>query len=164
MIESKLYRIEQPDECDEVDIATCQPSAPIERPKTVLGVFVGGRYTFYHQTSELLRIINSHRVTEANVDDVLKITQEIRHDMERRKNQIAQLAQIANFSQESWIGQPMSPEELRQIQSSPVLASLANSVLSMLAAKPYAIMYGPLRQHGMLSYLKEREPRYVARV
>lgn len=163
MIESKLYHIEQPDEYDELETAKDQPSVLTQRPKTILGIFVGGRYTFYHHMSELLRIINNYRVTKANVDDILKVSQEICHDMNKRRNQIAQLSQTVQHTQEPWPGQPMTPEEMRQVQSSPVLASLAASVLSMLAVRPYAIMYGPLRQHGLLSYLKEKEPRFVAR-
>lgn len=155
MIESKLYQIEQPVEHDEFDTATNQSP----RPKTVLGVFVGGRYAFYHHMSDFLRIVNNYHLTEASVDDILKITQEISNDMAKR---IDEIAHIAQFSHEPWTAQPITPEELRGGQSSPVLASLAVSVLSMLTARPYAIMYGPLRQHGLLPYLKQKEPRYVS--
>ena len=163
MIESKLYHVEQPDGRDEGDVAAGQLPAATQQPNTVLGIFVCGRYTFYHHISDFLRIVNGCRVTIADVDNILKISHEIKRDMDMRRNQIMQLAQPAYLSQESWAGLPMTSEELHGIQSSPLLASLATSVLCMLTAKPYAIMYGPLRQHGLLPYLKEKEPRYVVR-
>lgn len=127
--------------------------------KTVMGIFVCGRYTFYHHMSEFLRLLNGHRVTETGVDSILYTAQVIDQDMQRRKSQILQAARPPQMIE---LGRPMSPEQLRIIESSPVLASFATSVLCMLAVKPYAIMYGPLRQIGLLPYLKEKEPRYVA--
>lgn len=130
---------------------------PAVATKTVMGIFVCGRYTFYHHMSDFLRLLNGHRVTEAEIDSILYIAQVIDQDVQRRKSQILQAAKPIQVTEP---GQPMSPEQLRIIESSPVLASLATSVLSMLAAKPYAIMYGPFRQNGLLQYLKEKEPRY----
>lgn len=101
--------------------------------------------------SDFLRLLNSNKVTEADVNNILHIAREISQDVHKRNDQIIQAANPSNVAGLGW---PMSPEQLRNIESSPVLASFATSVLSMLAAKPYAIMYGPLRQHGMLSYLK----------
>lgn len=111
--------------------------------------------------SDFLRLLNGYRITEADINDILGITRKVKQDMEMRKRQIAR---VANLAQEPWAGQSMSSEQLRATESSPVLASFATSVLSMLAARPYAIMYGPLRQHGLLPHLKVKEPRYEVNV
>lgn len=155
LIESKLYHVDQPNEYSEVDVATDQPAVTT---KTVMGIFVCGRYTFYHHMSDFLRLLNGPRITEAEVNSILYIAQVIGQDVQRRKTQILQ---AENPPQVAAPGRLMFPEQLRTIESSPVLASFAISVLSMLAAKPYAIMYGPLRQNGLLPYLKQKETKYV---
>jgi hypothetical protein len=106
--------------------------------------------------SEFLRLLNSHSITEADVDNILRIAHDIGQEVHKRKDEISRAANSSLVTEPT---QPISLEQLRNIESSPVLASFAKSVLSMLAAKPYAIMYGPLRQHGLLTYSQAREPR-----
>lgn len=156
MIESKLYQVEQPKELDELCSQPPQPDNMSEVSRTVLGVFVGGRYTFYHHMSDLLRIVNGYHVTESDVDELLRIASIIKRELESRKEEILS---IAWQPQEARVGQPITSDEIQGIQLSPQLASFANKVLTMLAAKPFAIMYGPLKQHGLLSYLKSKESK-----
>jgi hypothetical protein len=118
-------------------------------------VFVGGRYSFYRQMSGFLRILNDQKVEQADADNILKMTHEIREDLRRRKEHI--FLTIKNLREQSFPipqdgGQSLVPEMHESF------LEFAVSVLSMLAAKPFAIMYGPLKRHGLLTYLKEKEP------
>lgn len=148
MIESKFYNVSPVSEKDALDVSS-------NAQRTILGIFVGGRYNFYRQTSDFLRLLNSSRVTKHDVDEMLKIARYIGKDMARRREMILEQSQNA---QEPLAGRPNLHDDLRRAQSNPVLASFAMSVLSMLAAKPFAFMYGPLRRHDLLPYLREKEP------
>jgi hypothetical protein len=149
MIESKFYNVSFVDEGDDNDFS-------FNLNKTILDIFVGGHYKFYRHASDFLRIINSHRVTKGNVDVVLAIVHLIGKDMARRTDHITQRACMLR---EPSGGGSQPQEELHQAQWNPVFASFAVSVLSMLASKPYAFMYGPLQRHNLLPYLREREPK-----
>ena len=157
MIENRLYHVKKPDEHDEPDVARNQTATTPGSPPTVMGMFVGGRYAFYHHVGDFLRIINSHHLTKSDVDKILRLTGMIRLELDKRVSQIVQGAYPTEM--EIVVGDlPVTSEELRGMQSNPTLASFAVSVLSMLTAKPYAIMYGPLRHQGLLPYLKEKDP------
>ncbi|KAI7316369.1 hypothetical protein KC315_g10795 [Hortaea werneckii] len=167
MIESKLYQVNAIDERDEVDVASFQQGGQIPGRKTILGIFVGGRYAFYHHTSTFLRLINNHQVTEADVDKTLQITQEIHRQMEDHKKHILNLSrslQAPDHPPSSTPSPSPSHQQLHRAQSNRLLALLAIRVLTMLAAKPFAIMYGPLRKHHLLKYLLQKEPEAINRI
>ena len=153
MVESKLYDVNPIDEADEVGT---QDRPLSEARKTILGVFVGGRFSFYRHTCDFLRILNKPGVTTSDVDDILDLTRNIRQDMAQRREQILQMIQSSHGGS---VEQSGSYNLLHQAESNPALAYFASLVLSMLAAKPFAIMYGPLRKQGLLSYLRSQEPK-----
>lgn len=105
--------------------------------------------------SDFLRIVNGYQITQSNVDEARELTQKIQNELDRRKDQITNSSYAMAYPD---MGQPMTLDGLRGIQSNATFASFAVSVLAMLEAKPYAIMYGPRRQHKMLPYLKEKSP------
>ena len=167
MIESKLYQVKTIDERDEVDVVSYQQDGHPPGRKTILGIFVGGRYAFYHHTSTFLRLINNHQVTEADVDKTLQITHEIHRQMEDHKKHILDLSrtlQTPEYQPSSTPSPTRSHQHLHRAQSNRLLALFAIRVLTMLAAKPYAIMYGPLRKHNLLGYLQQKEPEAINRI
>ncbi|RMY82898.1 hypothetical protein D0862_11862 [Hortaea werneckii] len=167
MIESKLYQVNAIDERDEVDVASYQQGGQPPGRKTILGIFVGGRYAFYHHTSTFLRLINNYQVTEADVDKTLQITHEIHRQMEDHKKHILDLSRTLQTPEHQPPSTPPSApshQQLHRAQSNRLLALFAIRVLTMLAAKPYAIMYGPLRKHNLLGYLQQKEPEAINRI
>jgi hypothetical protein len=148
LIDTRLHNVEPVSEENE------SPSNNV--PKTVLGVFIGGKNSFYNSAGEFLHSLHSNTLCEEDVDHLLQITQRIRDDVEARKSQIDsiqhELESVMQPSQDDI-------ETLARNESNPVLGQFTKTILSMLAAKPYAIMYGSLKRHGLLPYLREKEPR-----
>lgn len=100
--------------------------------------------------SDILRIVNGYHIHEANAEEQKRLTGIISREIDCRKEE---LLSITWLPQENTSGQPITYDELRGIHLSPSLASFPIRVLTMLAAKPFAIIYGPLKQHGMLQYI-----------
>ncbi|KAI7361790.1 hypothetical protein KC354_g7817 [Hortaea werneckii] len=175
IIDSTWLREEQPLQCCSLvglgfrvaQMLGLHPRRTTPGRKTILGIFVGGRYAFYHHTSTFLRLINNHQVTEADVDKTLQITQEIHRQMEGHKKHILNLSRSLQTPDHPPSATPSpspSHQQLHRAQSNRLLALFAIRVLTMLAAKPYAIMYGPLRKHHLLKYLLQKEPEAINRI
>ncbi|KAI7051776.1 hypothetical protein KC362_g31 [Hortaea werneckii] len=148
MIESKLYQVNAIDERDEVDVASYQQGGQPLGRKTILGIFVGGRYAFYHHTSTFLRLINNNQIEEHK-----KHILDLSRTLQTPEHQPSSTTPSTPFHQ-----------QLHRAQSNRLLASFAIRVLTMRAAKPYAIMYGPLRKHNLLGYLQRKEPEAINRI
>lgn len=127
-----------------------------QQKKSILGIFVGGKFSFYKSSSEFLHLLHSNRLSRKDLDEILAITRGIKEDMEDRKAQITSIEQaLGNTSQL----RDSDNAALQQTESNPILGQFTKTLLSMFAAKPYAIMYGPLQRHKLLSYLREQEPK-----
>lgn len=110
---------------------------------------MAGKYFFYQRSSDFLHAIHKSTLDEDDIDRILQITNSVRTELERYKTAITARQLAAKPSESD------SPEP----NTSPFFAELAKMVLSMYAAKPYAIMYGPLRRHHLLDSLRRREPK-----
>ena len=143
VVETSFYDVDPVTELSECAIAY----APTESAKTIkeiLRAFVGGRFEFYRLSGKFLRILHGNVITERDLDELLEITRAIQGDLYSRRERITLTMTAAS-------GDGRAPE------GSAVLSKFAKMVMSMLAAKPYAVMYGPLRRHGLLDNLREKE-------
>jgi hypothetical protein len=123
--------------------------------KSILGIFTAGKNSFYKNASEFLHILHSNSLCKEDINSILCITQRIRDDVEARKAEIDAIQQAPERHL------PPGEEDIEGIsrnESNPVFGQFTKTILSMLAAKPYAIMYGSLKRHNLLSYLREKEP------
>lgn len=132
-----------------------------DRGKTIAQIFVECRYAFYDHMSEILRLVNAQAISATDVDNLLRLIAVIRREVDTAKDQVAATLQY----RQQLVAQldPLSSASTQvAVENSTELASFATMVLTMLAAKPYAIIYGPLRQQFFLPYLQSQDPRYVA--
>jgi hypothetical protein len=130
-------------------------STPNHAFRSILGIFAGGKNKFYNDASEFLHILHNNRLRKEDVDNILSIAKRIQNDVEARKGQI-DAVQNTSASQIPTDGND-SDRSLYQ-ESSPIFGQFTKTILSMLAAKPYPIMYPSLKRHNLLPYLREREP------
>lgn len=121
----------------------------------LVSLFIAGKYLFYERSSAFLLAIHKRTLDEHDLEKILEITDSIETDLQRYKSEISAREQVSNGENNS--NGCASPESA----ASPYFPELAEMVLSMYAAKPYAIMYGPLRRHGLLNLLRQRRPKFV---
>lgn len=132
-------------------------SCPAQRGSdSLVSLFIAGKYLFYGRSSAFLLAIHKRTLDEHDLEKILEITDSIETDLKRYKSEISAREQVSNGENNS--DGSASPESA----TSPYFPELAKMVLSMYAAKPYAIMYGPLRRHGLLHLLRRRQPKFVA--
>lgn len=146
LIECKLYNVSPISEKSDVALQAHADSAM--RDDSIMGIFVAGKINFYCRASEFLHILHNNTITRQGLDEVLKITDSIQREMSTRATRISELEQA--FSENLNL-EAHDSSHLRQTELEPKLARFSKIVLSMLAAKPYAIMYGPLRRHKLLT-------------
>ena len=129
---------------------TCKLQGPSKR---MLRTFVGGRFAFYDYIGDFLQLLHNDTLNEQRLDDILMVTRRIQEELGWRRERIASILQTAKIE--------ASGNELSRaaVAASTVLAQFTQMVLSMLAAKPYAVIYGPMRRHGLLEKLAEKEPK-----
>lgn len=144
VIETSFYDVQPITELAECAIS-CGPTAGAATIKDILRTFIGGKFEFYRLTGRFLRLLHSNVMNERDLDEILEVTRIIQADLYSRRERIALIMQTATANG----GAP---------EGAPVLSKLTKIVLSMLAAKPYAVMYGPVRRHGLLDKLREKEP------
>jgi hypothetical protein len=143
VIETSFYDVDPVSELSETAIAYA-PTKGAKTIKDILRAFIGGRFEFYRLSGKFLRILHSNVITERDLDELLEITRAIQGDLYSRRERIAMIMTAASAGG-------------RAPEGSPVLSKFSKMVMSMLAAKPYAVMYGPLRRHGLLGKLREKE-------
>lgn len=113
--------------------------------KDMLRTFVGGRFEFYRLSGRFLRILYTSVIMEKDLDELLEIIRAIQGDLYSRRERIALIMTAATGSGKA-------------LEGSAVLSKFSKMLISMLAAKPYAVMYGPLRRHSLLEKLQGEEP------
>lgn len=155
LIESRSYDVEPVSELGDA-LFTEEAATHGFSKKSILGIFIGGKFNFFKKASDLLRLLHSNRLSRKDLDDVLAQVREIRDDMEARKAQITAIEQALENSNQL---RDSDNEALQRTESNPLLGQFTKTLLSMFAAKPYAIMYGPLQRHKLLPYLREKEPK-----
>lgn len=124
--------------------------------RSISNVFAAGKFDFYRQSRDLLSKLYSDSLFDTDLDGLIEITRSIRENLESRKAQIATLS-TGNLQNSIFTDREGS-------QDSPMpevdkFARFADTVLSMLAAKPFSVMFGPLRRQGLLHRLAERVPK-----
>jgi hypothetical protein len=144
IVETTFYDVESVSELSETAIAMA-PTEGAATIKDMLRTFVGGRFEFYRLSGRFLRILHGNTISEQDLDELLEITRAIQGDLYSRRERIAMIMTAASNGG-------------RALEGSAVLSKFSKMVMSMLAAKPYAVMYGPLRRHGLLGKLHEKEP------
>lgn len=124
--------------------------------KSILGIFIGGRFAFYKRGNEILHLLHSSLLSEADLDRILEITHTVKADMDSRREQIL-LIEKMTVPPETCDGTDV--DALRHTESNAALAQFAKMLFALWAAKPYSVMYGPMRRHGLLPALRKKEPR-----
>lgn len=153
LIESGSYDVET---VSELTDAFTSNEATDRHRKSILGIFINGKFFFYKKSGELLRLLHSNRLSKEDIDGILTITREIQDDVNARQAQIAAVEQNVDNADQLPGNESAA---LERTQSNPILRQFTSILLSMFAAKPYAIMYGPIRRHNLLPYLQEKEPK-----
>lgn len=123
--------------------------------KSVLGIFIGGRFAFYKRGNEILHLLHSSLLSEKDLDRILEITRAIKEDMDSRTEQIHLIEKMTTTS-EPCDGSDIGA--LRQTESNAALAQFAKMLFALWAAKPYSVMYGPMRRQGLLPALRKKQP------
>lgn len=144
IIETTFYDVEPVSELSETAIAMA-PTEGAGTIKDMLRTFVSGRFEFYRLSGRFLRILHGNTIQERDLDELMEITRAIQGDLYSRRERIQMIMTAASNNG-------------RALEGSAVLSKFSKMVMSMLASKPYAVMYGPLRRHGLLGKLREKEP------
>ena len=67
--------------------------------KSVLGIFIGGRFAFYKRGNEILHLLHSSLLSEKDLDRILEITRAIKEDMDSRTEQIHLIEKMTTTSE-----------------------------------------------------------------
>jgi hypothetical protein len=127
--------------------------------KSVLGIFIGGRFAFYKRGNEILHLLHNSLLSEKDLDRILQITREIQSDMETRKEQIMEIEKLTNSNGAPVTCDGTDIDAIRHTESNAALAQFAKMLFALWAAKPYSVMYGPMRRHDLLPALRKKEPK-----
>jgi hypothetical protein len=144
IIETKNFDVEVITDLSESAIS----SPPVEGSATIkeiLRTFVSGKFEFYRRMGEFLQLLHNNFLTEKDLDQILEIVRANQRDMYSRREHVANAVQGSIID-----GSPAS--------GSAVFSKFTKMVISMMAAKPFAVMYGAIRRHGLLDKLREKEP------
>ncbi|KAK5167509.1 uncharacterized protein LTR77_007208 [Saxophila tyrrhenica] len=144
IIGSKLYDVSPITELSESAIT----SPPVEGSETIKEIgktFVAGKFEFYRRMSDFLHLLHNDSLNESDLDRLLETIHENQTDLYARRERVATVVQDSITD-----GEPAS--------GAAIFAKLTKMCLSMFAAKPFAVMYGPVRRHGLLQKLFEKEP------
>ena len=162
IIENRYYEVQPISELADFAQSGSNNGNNQQSPKRVIiRAFVGGRFEFYRNACDFLHLLHNDKVTEADLDELIAIARRNETELGSRRDLITSMLQggtpsIANDGREIDYGRPTTD----CVPASQVLAQFTKMVLSMLAAKPYAVMYGPLRRHGLLTPLRNKVPKY----
>lgn len=123
---------------------------PVGAARNILHCFSAAKHDFYRRSRDLLHGLHSDNLGEADLDNLIAITRSIQEMLESQRAQIEAVAIMDP-------GDPIFPESTGLTLDT--FAQFAKLVLSMLAAKPFSVMYGPLRESGLLHALRARVPK-----
>jgi hypothetical protein len=138
-----------------------QPSYP---KQTILNTFINGKVIFYKKANGFLHLLHSNTLTEPEVDAILSIVKSIGEEMGVCKQDIKHLeSTLERESNDSFRSDPPNENALGRAESNLLFARFARMLLSLFAAKPYVIRYGPLRRHQASERVKEQLPKSVTR-
>ena len=158
LIDCSSYSINYLSEAPEADFTRQLPQR--RSSKTILGLLVGGKTRFVQKANKFLHILHSTTLSETDMDEILKLSKEIEREMASRQQQIESIERT--LSQQTGEASYADDESIiRRAENSRVFGRFARMMLSLLAMKPYAIICGPARRHGLLSYLHEKVPESV---
>ena len=118
--------------------------------KLILRYFSAAKHDFYRRSRDLLHSLHSDHLAEADLDNLIDITRCIQ---EMLVSQRAQIEAVAISDSDDSIFAESTGLKMG------TFAQFAKLVLSMLAAKPFSVMYGPLRAAGLLHVLRARVPK-----
>ncbi|EME42621.1 hypothetical protein DOTSEDRAFT_89963 [Dothistroma septosporum NZE10] len=127
--------------------------------KSILGIFIGGRFAFYKKGNEILHLLHSSLLSERDLDRMLEITHDIKADMDSRRQQITSIEELHSTNPQTYDGSDI--DAIRHTESNAALAQFAKMLFSLWAAKPYSVMYGPMRRHDLLDALRKKEPNVI---
>lgn len=155
LIDCSFYSISYLSEAPEADFTRQVPQH--RSSKTILGLLVGGKTRFFQKANKFLQILHSTTLQKNDIDDILVIAQEIEKEMASRQQQIEAIEH--HLLQQATVSAGSDDEKIiNRAENSPVFGRFARMMLSLLAMKPYAIICGPARRHGLSSYLHEKAP------
>jgi len=137
------------------------PSQETDHQKSILGVLVRGKVDFYRKASRILSVIHSNRFSREDLDHILSLIQIIKSDLNSRIQQLTEIESKLSYTDEMTAGYD-DMSKLRQTQSNLILAQFGKAVLTLLCAKPYAIIQGPVRRQKLESYLEEKDSQAIA--
>lgn len=172
----KHFDVEPAEELSESAIS----SPPVEGSATIkeiLRTFICGKYAFYGRMGEFVHLLHSNFLSEADLDKLLDIVKNNQVSLQRsngiqnRDNGSVSVVnprlicdahreQLDQYTRRDRIALAVkgSMNNGQPASGSAVFSKFTKMVISMMAAKPFAVMYGPVRRHGLLAKLKEKEP------
>lgn len=144
IIETRYYDVAPITELSETAISS-PPVQGSETIKEIGRIFVSGRFEFYRRMNDFIHLLHNDHLNENDLDKLLTIVRDNQKDCYNRREQVAMAVQNSITG-----GAPATGTD--------VFSKFAKMVICMWAAKPLAILYGPLRRHGLLERLHEKEP------
>ena len=119
-------------------------------------LFVGGKFEFYRTASDFLHKLHNNFLNERDLNELLDITAKIQNDLYSRRDHITSI--LNAFKGEPTLGDVGGGSSSATVEAC-TLGHFTKMVLCMLAAKPFAVMFGPVRRHGLVEKLREKVPK-----
>lgn len=116
----------------------------------LLSIFAAAKFEFYRRSRDLLLSLHGDSLAEADLDKIIDITRSIREMLNSKQEQIE--AVKTNDQADLIFAESTT-------LTTDTFAQFARLVLSILAAKPFSVMYGPFRRAGLLHVLRDRVPK-----
>lgn len=154
LVQCKYVDVQMPDESP-ADLATEGLDVQSNNRKSILGILFGGKVQFVRRACDFLHLLHNTFFNKEDLEEVLRIVKEISIDMQARCEEIDELERTVLGKVPD---QGQDTNLLRQTEYSPTLAKFAKMILPMFAAKPYSIMHGPVKRHGLLDHLRHLQP------
>lgn len=144
LIDVKIYDVQPITDLAESAIDS-PPVGGSDTIKQILRDFVAENNEFYRRMAEFVHILHNSSLDESDLDKLLDIIKDNQLDLYARRDRISSAVKDSMVN-----GSPAS--------GSAVFRKFTKMVLSMIAAKPFEIMYGPIRRHGLLDRLRQKDP------
>lgn len=130
-------------------------SGPASESQTILGIFLAGRIDYLLLGSKTLHMVHSASFGKTELRQVLDMIQELFTELEFRRRRILVIQETLASTYPSADNQD---DLVKLSESNPRLARFTQTLLAMLKFKPYTVLYGQARRHGLFDYLMEQEP------
>lgn len=158
IINNRFYDVQPISELSESAINSAYGDSGTQNngSKQILRAFLGGKFEFYRNAGDFLHSMHNNLLCEKALDELLQITRRIQQELHSRREQITSILQASRAEIDL---RQVGGDRLSGVETMSVQAQFTKMVLSMLAAKPYAVMYGPVRRHELLGKLREKEPK-----